>query len=305
MTTIAPTPLTGDRPAADQRQGITGLRPTRRRRLRHAATALAAAVTMTGALMCPAAASAAGGGLATAVGERLEYIAAAGDANSVVVAGSLSYWVGDFVHTYVVVDDTKSIRAGAGCAHLSPNDSTMVQCHLVVPRYGVSLVIIRGGDGNDIIRNSAASHVDMVHMYGGPGDDRLYGDVRNDRLWGDSGSDRLYAGPGSDGVYGGSGNDIMYAGAGEDRSYGNTGNDTIDGGTGIDFMSGGDGVDTMSGRAGNDDMYGNAGNETLYGNEDRDSLDGGTGSNRLNGGAPDTAPGDRCVNGPTMSQCNP
>lgn len=274
-------------------------------RLPRTVAATAVALVAATLAMGPAPVSAAGGGLATASGEHLQYTAAAGDANDIAVTFSLSYWVGDFLHTYANIDDNATIRAGSGCSYLSPNDHTIVQCHLVVPRYGSSMATIRGGDRNDIIRNHAAIHLGVVRMYGGPGDDRIYGDVHLDLLWGDAGNDRLYGGRGMDGVYGGPGKDLMYGGGQYDTMYGNTGNDTMDGGTDIDYMYGGSGVDIMSGRTGNDVMNGGGGNDTMYGNEDRDNLDGGDGTDRLNGGAPNAAPGDRCVNGPILTQCNP
>lgn len=106
---------------------------------------------------------------------------------------------------------------------------------------------------------------------------------------------------GSDNITGTNGNDLILAKGGSDSVNGMGGDDCIVGGEGSNYLVGGTGNDVLIGGSGSDALYGNEGNDKLYGGAGSDYLNGGIGTNMLDGGAGS----DSCVNGPTMTQCNP
>lgn len=91
----------------------------------------------------------------------------------------------------------------------------------------VSLVVITGLGGNDVIRNNTSR---PGQLYGGTGNDILHGGSATDRMFGGHGADTLFGKAGNDVIYGGSGTDTVNGGAGtntvvqggQNRRRGNT-----------------------------------------------------------------------------------
>jgi Ca2+-binding RTX toxin-like protein len=98
-----------------------------------------------------------------------------------------------------------------------------------------------GGDGNDLIDNSAGVY--GYALNGDSGDDTIVGGTGYDHIYGGDGNDLLQGNEGFDTIYGGIGNDIIEGGGLADTLYGEVGNDSLDGGTGADAMAGGAGND--------------------------------------------------------------
>ncbi|MEX8493277.1 MAG: hypothetical protein AB3X43_04715, partial [Sphaerotilus sp.] len=118
---------------------------------------------------------------------------------------------------------------------------------------GVSRVVARAGNGNDVLDASRLAGV-LVDFDGGDGNDKLTAGSAGGVLRGGAGKDELNAtgagpitlegGAGDDVLNGGTGNDVLRGGTGNDKLNGQGGNDTLDGGAGDDRLSGGDGNDT-------------------------------------------------------------
>lgn len=203
---------------------------------------------------------------------------AAGGGVAKLVGSQLSYAAasGDANHIVVTgiggvyyVDDIVPITAGVGCHHVVPDDRTIVACP---PQTATVTIEIDGGDRADHIDNET-NHTAST-LIGGLGNDRLIGGRTADTLTG------------------GEGADVMSGAAGIDRLFGGDGQDTIEGNAGDDRLYGGSGNDVMSGGAGDDYLVGQAGDDNLDGNSGNNYLDGGPGV-------------DKCVNGPTIVNCNP
>lgn len=96
------------------------------------------------------------------------------------------------------------------------------------PASSVTGVRVRGGYGNDTIRNHTGVPSDFD---GGPGNDDIVGGSGNDVLHGGSGADTIHGGNGRDEIYGGYGNDWIHGGYGQDRIV------TVGGG--VDLVYGG------------------------------------------------------------------
>lgn len=107
----------------------------------------------------------------------------------------------------------------------------------------VNRAVIFGGDGDDIISNTALPNSVVV---GGRGDDTLIGSGVADILLGQDGNDTLLGGGGNDVLFGGAGSDYLDGQWGSDTLLGEAGNDTLLGGNdGVaDSMTGGVGQDT-------------------------------------------------------------
>ena len=130
-----------------------------------------------------------------------------------------------------------------------------------------SAVLVRGGEGNDVIDARAMPGADMLsrRFYGDNGQDLVYGTGGRDEFYGGVGNDLLISGEGNDLVYGEDGNDTIYGDGGDDRIYGGTGADTLQGGSGADVINGDDGKDIIIGGGAGDSLWGGEGNDYLYG----------------------------------------
>ena len=115
------------------------------------------------------------------------------------------------------------------------------------------LIIIDGGDGNDLI--DARNSNDAVPLSGGIGQDTLLGSSGDDTLTGDDGDDSILGFAGNDLINGGLGNDTLRGGAHRDTLIGAAGNDMLRGnGSSGDVLSGGAGDDVLNGDAGSDQL---------------------------------------------------
>ncbi len=189
----------------------------------------------------------------------VQFKAAAGRANSLVITIS---------GRTVTLNDTVAIKAGKGCKAVK-GDRTKVRCTTARTPTEISVAL---GDKSDKVYNRTGAP--MV-AEGGSGNDILSGGSNRDRLFGGTGNDRLYGGGNVDAIDGEAGNDVVYGGRG---------NDWLQGGVGNDSVYGGSGNDTIYGSAGNDRLYGESGNDRLYGDSGNDALTGGPGSDRISGG---------------------
>ncbi|MGK5682993.1 calcium-binding protein [Actinoplanes sp. URMC 104] len=182
-------------------------------------------------------ADAATGGRAAVVGSGVvQYQAAQGRVNGVVVTRSGST---------VTIDDRTAITPGAGCKAV---DSTTVRCATARPTW-VRLYLY---DGNDVVVNktdlpmSADGGSGADKLTGGPKADILKGGEGNDAIWGLGGNDgvealggndRVSGGDGNDAIEDGDGNDVILGGNGDDSFTVTGGNDTVDGGPGDDSFT--------------------------------------------------------------------
>jgi len=157
--------------------------------------------------------------------------------------------------------------------------------------------LILGKGGNDKIDGSSGSDC----IIAGPGNDKVYGTTGDEIIVGGPGNDELDGGTHNDTIYGGEGNDKISGGSDVDKLYGGEGNDNISGGSSNDIIHGDGGNDTISGGSGEDGLYGEAGNDSIKGDSQDDFLDGGNGTDSLTGNSGD----DNCINGETVSSCNP
>lgn len=208
-------------------------------RLRTVIALLAAAGI--GVLVAPGAAQAASVGVASTVGTTVEYRAASGKANRVVIQFDVNAFV---------IDDRFPIKAGKGCSAV-PGDRTKVRCATTRPTQRIR---VHTYDRNDTIRNRT---IIRLIAWAGSGNDTVYGGGHGDYLYGEAGADKLYGGGDHDRISGGSGNDVADGGIGDDTISGDSGNDTISGNVGNDHLTGFTGRDRAYGGAGNDhiDMH--------------------------------------------------
>ena len=165
----------------------------------------------------------------------LEYKAAAGKANTLVISVSGST---------VTVDDSVKLVAGAGCAAVAGH-RTVVTCTLDNP----SKMTVTLGDRNDRLSTTSALN---LTVYGGPGDDVLTGGA---------GVDRLHGGAGNDKIAGGDIRNTLYGDA--------AGNDRLEGGPSGDLLLGGTGKDTLLGRGDRDHLERRQGQRRLLGRRRR------------------------------------
>jgi uncharacterized delta-60 repeat protein len=116
-----------------------------------------------------------------------------------------------------------------------------------------SRVVVRGGDGDDLIDLSQLNL--PAEIDGGNGNDSIFGGPSNDLISGNAGRDTLFGGRGNDTLHGNDGNDYLNPGPGQDQAFGDAGNDqifsldnatdTLDGGGGFDRAKR-DSVDILS-----------------------------------------------------------
>ncbi|WP_412744213.1 calcium-binding protein [Krasilnikovia sp. MM14-A1004] len=192
-------------------------------------------VVSVGALATPA--NAATSGVVSVVETtKVQYKAAKGATNTVVVTRS---------GRTITIDDRVPLTAGKGCKAVK-GDRTKVQC---TPATAPTRIRVYLGDKND----SVVNQTDLgMSAYGGSGNDRLTG------------------GPRSDNLHGGTGGDKMWGLGGRDYLLGQDGNDRLSGGDGDDNLDGGIGNDTLYGGNGNDDLWGMEGDDAEYGGAGRD-----------------------------------
>lgn len=134
----------------------------------------------------------------------------------------------------------------------------------------LSDVFVRGGGGDDSIRNDTALPMSA------------WGDAGNDAIRVSAGRAWMDGGEGGDTLYGGPQADTLIGGGGADYLFGWGGNDTLRGGDGNDYLAGNDGNDKLYGGAGRDQLYGYAGDDWIDpglagGPFAPDVVDGGTG----------------------------
>jgi Ca2+-binding RTX toxin-like protein len=190
---------------------------------------------------------------------------------------------------------------GAGLAFGAGDDDLEVR----FPSANPSSVVLRGADGNDVLRGDGLGPRSPVsiplEILGGAGDDVVVGGGGVDRLAGNAGADVLRGGAGDDRLDGGLGDDLVsYAdagagvtvdladhraiGRGSDRLaalewvLGSRKADRLRGDGGGNVLAGGPGDDHIDGRAGVDWLTGGAGNDRLRGGAGRDVCDASPGS---------------------------
>jgi Ca2+-binding RTX toxin-like protein len=171
----------------------------------------------------------------------------------------------------------------------------------------VDLIVIKGGDGDDIITNGNADFIPSK-LDGGDGNDNLSGGDVNDTLTGGEGKDVLDGRRGNDKVDGGDGNDRIFdqlvftfrGRSGSDRFIGGGGRDellydtrsanlrvSLDGKANDgEFDNGerdnvGPDIEIIMCGAGDDKIVGNSRENRLYGGGGSDRIDGKGGNDRL------------------------
>ncbi|GLY05187.1 MULTISPECIES: calcium-binding protein [Actinoplanes] len=168
----------------------------------------------------------------------VNYIAAWGQKNNVVVTRS---------GNTIIIDDVVKIRAGKGCVAVK-GDKTKVKCK---SKGEPTKIRVHLRDKNDKLVNKTdvGSRIDA-----GNGNDHITLGGGDDAVWAGHGSDTVYAGGGNDTIYGDGfnagenrggkpGNDVLNGGAGDDQIHGDGGNDKIRGNAGRDSLDGGEGKD--------------------------------------------------------------
>ena len=215
---------------------------------------LFATITAAGAFAAPAQAAATG--VASVSGTKVQYRAAKGKQNRVVVTRS---------GRSVTIDDQVAIRAGKGCTAV---DRTRVRCRTSKTP---TRVLVYTYDRADSVVNRAAL---SITADGGTGPDKLTGGSRADILLGGTGADKLYGKGGNDTLDGKGGNDYLAGADGDDRLYGGSGNDVLHGTKGNDYLVPGSGHDKGYGGPGEDAFQ--MGKQAAAGTDD-DYISGGTG----------------------------
>ena len=148
-------------------------------------------------------------------------------------------------------DDDTRLQAAAGSQRINglAGDDVLIG--------GAGADILDGGDGTDTasyLSDSAGIEINLEtgtgkggdaegdvlinieHILGGTGDDRLTGDNKDNILNGFWGNDRLDGGEGDDDLDGSVGNDTLNGGSGNDRLIGRDDDDILTGGSGNDLF---------------------------------------------------------------------
>jgi Ca2+-binding RTX toxin-like protein len=232
--------------------------------------------TASAGVLPAAAAQAASAGVASVVeSTKVNYKAAKGKQNKVVVTRA---------GRTITIDDVVAIKAGAGCKPVK-GDKTKVSC---TTKANPTRVRVYTYDRKDSITNNT----DLPStLNGGTGPDRLVGGRKADLLNGDSGDDRIWGNDGDDTIYPDIGNDMARGGNGADTLMDAGGKSS-----GNDWLYGDDGDDTLFAEAGNDHLYGGDGDDIMYGGPGADYLDGGYGDDWLFG--------NDCYQGTEVGGCN-
>ncbi|MEU4419058.1 calcium-binding protein [Actinoplanes sp. NPDC024001] len=266
-----------------------------------------------GALAAPAQAATAG--VASVTGTKVQYKAAKGKQNRVVVTRS---------GNTITVDDVVSVKPGTGCKKVN---KTKVRCSTKTAPTRVRIytydrndtivnktdlaATVDGGTGSDKITGGPRSdnlrgHTGSDQVWGLGGNDTVQGDNGNDKLYGGDGNDYFLDGYGNDVVRGENGDDHVFSSSGDDRFYGDAGNDRFDMNQPIkgsyptddDLVSGGSGVDSAMyvyhSAAVSIDLDGAVGDDGMKGEKDTvaadiENLVGGFGNDRLVGNAGDNS----------------
>ncbi|KUL33793.1 calcium-binding protein [Actinoplanes awajinensis] len=196
-------------------------------------------VATAGTIASPA--QAATGGVASVTSStRVQYKAASGKQNKVVITRT---------GNTITIDDKVAVNAGKGCKRVK-GDKTKVTC---TTKKAPGRVTIYTYDRNDIITNN--SDVRMF-AFSGTGNDIVTGGSRGDAIQTGSGNDRADGRGGKDTLWGLTGNDTLRGGTGDDQLWGLEGTDVLVGDTGGDMLEGGPGRDRLDGGAGNDSLSG-------------------------------------------------
>jgi hypothetical protein len=235
------------------------------------------------------------GGKSSSYITNLIYDATPGEANRVVLTGTLA--------SLRVEDAGASIGAGAGCTLESEH---VAVCH--IPQADNHNAIVRTGDGDDEVTSPFRGALEL-----GPGNDTGRLDAAGTIDGGGGGRDVLVGGPGeqsfrdgddpagpdADSIDGGGGADaVSYAGRHQAvsvdlRTQGPSGQvgegdtlvgiESVIGGSGDDVLRAGSRSAALVGNAGDDRLIGGPGGDALLGGPGRDGLSGGAGNDRLEG----------------------
>lgn len=150
---------------------------------------------------------------------------------------------GDDVLVISGSDDTTQIAGGGG------RDAA-----LIVGDVGVSLdlanaglLMVQGGRGHDVLRNSGNRD---VFIKGGSGGSTIFGGSSNDVLAGGTGQNTIIGGPGKSVIYAGPQGDVIFASAQGSIIYAGGGNDKITGRDADDVIEAGKGNATIDGGGG-------------------------------------------------------
>ena len=197
------------------------------------------AITAVGTVAAPAQAAATGAASVTSP-TKVQYKAATGKQNRVVITRS---------GRTITIDDTVAIRAGKGCKKVK-GDKSKVTC---TTKKAPGQVTIHTYDRNDVIVNN--SDVRMK-AYSGTGNDTVTGGSRSDAIDTEGGNDRADGRGGNDTLWGTTGNDTLRGGPGDDNLWGLEGHDRLLGEDGGDDLHGGPGRDHLDGSGGSDWLYG-------------------------------------------------
>ncbi|HUG11386.1 MAG TPA: calcium-binding protein, partial [Opitutaceae bacterium] len=144
------------------------------------------------------------------------------------------------------------------------------------------LIIVYGGDGNDVINLDGLGDGIKYFVDAGAGDDVVVGGQAGGEMYGGLGNDTLTGGDGRDLIVGGLGNDKIDGGGGDDWLFGDNGSVSefvlnVDG-SDVDMIrfralaTVDDGDDTIRGGEGNDIVFGGGGYDLIYGGEGNDLL---------------------------------
>jgi hypothetical protein len=244
---------------------------------------LVSAAAMTGALIMPS--------TAWAAGPRPR--AANGEICTIVGSSRNDHLVGRTSHDVICGlggNDVISGNSGADVLDGGPGNDIMIG--------GAGADVFAGGPGTDTVDYSAlrtpvTAALDGRAASGAAGEkDRIGIDV--EALVGGSGDDTLTGNSGANTIRGGAGNDRLTGGSGNDMLTGELGDDTLRGGPGNDKLSGGPGNDTGRGDEGDDQLSGDDGDDNLDGGHGSDVVDGGTGMDSCVIVSADVSPRDAC-----------
>jgi Ca2+-binding RTX toxin-like protein len=241
--------------------------------------AVAGLMTAGVALVGDPAAAAATGVASVVSATKVQYKAAGGKVNKVVVTRS--------GRTFTI-DDVVTVKAGKGCKAVK-GDKTKVRC---TTSKNPDWFRVYTGDKNDTITNktdlgmTARAGSGNNTIIGGPKHDELFAEEGNDKIYGMSGADYIFSaggndyisgGPGSNELIGGSGNDEINGGPDFDRIRPDAGNDLAHGGPGDDYFEESSGRDVLFGDAGSDSFFQNErdgwGAQDMRGGPGWDSVD--------------------------------
>lgn len=197
------------------------------------------AVAAAGTFASPAQAASAGTASVTSA-TKVQYKAASGKQNHVVITRS---------GRTITVDDRVAVRPGKGCKQVK-GDKTRVTC---TTKKATGRVTVYTYDRNDVITNNSDVR---LSAFSGTGNDTVAGGSLGDAIQTGSGNDRADGRGGKDTLWGMTGNDTLRGGTGDDQLWGLEGNDKLSGDAGGDDLNGGQGRDHLDAGADHDWLYG-------------------------------------------------